>query len=221
MRGVVAPPLGNGTPADSLRTNVTSVVSKIGMTSNSTGTASTDINPRDRPPETCNSDVPARKKPMNIDPQSPMKMEAGLKLYTRNPSQRGAKTGNSTASGACPSARKLAARKTAAIADNPGRQPVHVVQQVDGVGDTHQPEERQGHVHRDDGPGQGQPPPSDHRRPEDLPDQLLVRLDVQAIVRQSNQEHPGAAAEHHQPAFHLANQGHEGEGHGSKDGRPS
>jgi len=57
---------------------VTNVVSKIGTSSTSTGTASTAMTLRDRPPPVpLTSAMEARKKPMNIEPQSPMKIEAG------------------------------------------------------------------------------------------------------------------------------------------------
>ena len=63
---------------ESLRIRVTSVVSKIGTTSTSTGTARTAATLRDRPPPVAgNTALQARKKPTNIEPQSPMKIEAG------------------------------------------------------------------------------------------------------------------------------------------------
>src|SRR5207244_12545705 len=62
--------------------NVTRVVSKIGMTKINTGAARTDNRLRDRPvaPAELRSAVDARKNPMNIEPESPMKIEAGLEL---------------------------------------------------------------------------------------------------------------------------------------------
>jgi hypothetical protein len=59
---------------------VTKVVSKIGMNKTRMGTASTGRKLLDRPPETFTSAVLARKKPMNNEPQSPMKMDAGFEL---------------------------------------------------------------------------------------------------------------------------------------------
>ena len=44
------------------------------------GTASTDARLRERPPETLTRAALARKKPMNIDPLSPMKIDAGWEL---------------------------------------------------------------------------------------------------------------------------------------------
>ena len=74
------PPCDAGRPA-SLRISVTSVVSKIGTSSTSTGTASTAATLRDRPlPVPAASTLEARKKPTNIEPQSPMKIDAGWRL---------------------------------------------------------------------------------------------------------------------------------------------
>ena len=66
----------------SLRISVTNVVSKMGMTSTSTGTPRTAMTLRDRPPplKPASSAELERKKPTNIDPQSPMKIVAGLRL---------------------------------------------------------------------------------------------------------------------------------------------
>jgi len=44
------------------------------------GTASTGTKLRERPPETLTRAAPARKNPMNIDPLSPMKIDAGFEL---------------------------------------------------------------------------------------------------------------------------------------------
>ena len=75
-----------------------------------------------------------------------------------------------------------------------GRQPVHVVEQVDGVGDTDQPEEGDRHVdRRRSGPGQGQPAPDDRRRPHDLTAQLLVGLEVEEVVDEPDQEQEAPA----------------------------
>jgi hypothetical protein len=59
---------------------VTNVVSKIGIRRTKIGTARTGRKLRERPPEMLIREVVARKKPMNIEPQSPIKMEAGFEL---------------------------------------------------------------------------------------------------------------------------------------------
>ena len=64
---------------------VTKVVSKIGTKSISTGTASIENTLRDRPPVSLSSTELASKNPTNIDPQSPINIDAGLKLKTRKP----------------------------------------------------------------------------------------------------------------------------------------
>ena len=62
---------------------VTSVVSMIGIARMSTGGASTLTRLRDRF-VVWSSAAPPRKNPMNRLPLSPMKIDAGLKLKTRN-----------------------------------------------------------------------------------------------------------------------------------------
>ena len=77
------PPCETGLP-DILRATVTTQVSKIGIIKIRTGVSRTaqrlrvlDISPR--------SAIPPRENPRNIDPQSPIKIEAGLKFNHKNP----------------------------------------------------------------------------------------------------------------------------------------
>ncbi len=78
------------------------------------------------------------------------------------------------------------------------RQAVHVVEQVYGIGDSDQPEDRQRHVQcRVAGPWQTQAVIDHEGRTHHLPDQFLIRLGVQKIVRQADQEQESAGAHHH------------------------
>ena len=108
---------------ESLRTTVTSVVSKIGMKRMRTGTATTTMKLRPRSPAELNRAELERKKPMNIEPQSPMKIEAGFELKARKPTSAAAKVASSMASVVCPLMARLAAMKTAAMADTPAASP--------------------------------------------------------------------------------------------------
>ena len=143
-------------------------MSKIGMNRISTGTASTGRRLRERPPVGFKSAEPARKKPMNIEPQSPMKLTPGFNCTPGIPAARPRRR---RASGPRPELpRKVSPKEGGGDRGDAGRQPVHVVEQVDGVGDTDQPEEGDRHVDRwRSGPGQGQPAPNDRRRPVILP----------------------------------------------------
>ena len=77
MRCVIAAALRRGA-AGQLRISVTNVVSKIGTTNTSTGTARTATTLLERPPPgPLTSALDASRKPTNIDPQSPMKIDAG------------------------------------------------------------------------------------------------------------------------------------------------
>ena len=137
-----------------------------------------------------------------------MKMDAGFELYTRNPSS-GPEDGEHQGLGRLSVVQEVERQEGGGDRGDAGRQPVHVVEQVDGVGDADQPEEGDRHVdRRRSGPGQGQPAPDDHRRPHDLTAQLLVGLEVEEVVDEPDQEQEGAGAEHH-PG--LRRERHEGE----------
>ena len=189
------PPCDTGRPWN-LRVTVTSVVSMIGISSNSTGMASTASTFRRSPSEAptwFETRVrPPRKNPRNSDPQSPMKMDAGLKLKNRNattaPRKRSGQRGGLELS------RGVA--EVHQVGRGDGRhaagQAVQVVQQVDRVGDAHQPEHGQRLVqHRRFQPVQPGPEQREGRRKHDLPDQLAVGLQLNEIVEQAQTEHPG------------------------------
>src|SRR6266581_3017812 len=108
---------------DNLRRIVTNVVSKIGMNRTKMGTASTGRKLRERPPERFIKAELARKNPINIDPQSPMKIEARCELYTRKARSDAAKAASISASIGCPPDKKLSARKPEAIAAIPAASP--------------------------------------------------------------------------------------------------
>ena len=79
-----------------------------------------------------------------------------------------------------------------------GGQPVHVVEEVDGVRDPDEPEDRhdQGD-RRAPAPRQHQPEVDDRARDQHLSDQLLVGLDVEEVVQQPDGEERRARAQHH------------------------
>ncbi len=102
---------------------MTKVVSKIGTNKTSAGTAKIEMMPRERPPTSVIKTELASRNPTNIEPQSPIKIEAGLKLKTRNPMSAPMKAAKKTSSLNCPLAANPAARETAAIAAIPAESP--------------------------------------------------------------------------------------------------
>ena len=102
---------------------VTKVVSNIGTKSISTGTASIATTPRDRPPIWLSNTELERKNPTNIDPQSPIKIDAGLELKTRKPSNAPTNTAYESVSFTLPFIAKFIASEIAAIAEIPAASP--------------------------------------------------------------------------------------------------
>ena len=82
------------------------------------------------------------------------------------------------------------ASEVAAIKRDAGAQPVHVVEQVEGVGQADHPDQRAGHVqgHRLE-PVEPVVEEQQHRRQRDLRDQLGRRLQRHDVVDQSDAEH--------------------------------
>ena len=67
--------------------------------------------------------VDPSKKPTNIDPQSPIKIDAGLKLKTRNPSKAPINTAIKSRSSVCPLPAKLSPSDTAPMVAIPAARP--------------------------------------------------------------------------------------------------
>jgi hypothetical protein len=89
------------------------------------------------------------------------------------------------------------------------RQTVHVVEHVHGVGDADQPDERDGHVQdRPARPRKHEPEEDDRRRAQQLTDELLIRLEVQEVIDQAEDEQRRAGAEDRPGLAGLRNREH-------------
>ena len=136
------------------------------------------------------SALDARKKPMNIEPQSPMKIDAGLMVVDQEPEQRAGeggehqrlrplligdevhRRGNAPRSPTTPAARPsmLSSMFTAFVMPTSQKSVISTLNGDDAVHGSTRPNE------------------TTRGGAEELADQLLIRLDVQEVVDQSDQE---------------------------------
>jgi hypothetical protein len=132
--------------------------------------------------------------------------------------ERGGEDGEQESVGRLPIAHEAGREEGGGDRGDARRQPVHVVEQVDRIGDADQPDERDRHVeHGCLRPGQREPEGNHDRRSHDLADQLLVRLEADQIVQQPDQEQERACAQDHEERGRKRHQGQVDQGHRDED----
>ena len=124
------------------RRATTKPVSRIGTASTSSGKNRATVAAVFSRPST---ETAASEKPSSIDPESPMKIRAGKKLWRRKPSVAPKTIAEKIAAFGFPSESAITEKVTPAIAADPGGEAVEPVEEVD-------------HVHHRDDPEHGQRP---------------------------------------------------------------
>ncbi len=183
----------------SVRRTVTSVVSRIGIASTSSGsTRLVSVAPAVVQLDASASE--ARPKPSTWLPESPMKTRAlrpGRRLKGRKPRQAPPSASATTSASSPESCVERGEREDGAGDRGERRcQPVHVVEQVERVRDPDEPDEsehRREHVVAED--LDRQPGGEDDARRRELGDQLRDRLQRVDVVDEAGDEEDCAAAE--------------------------